>query len=121
MATNIGIKFYSKALGATAASTLSTETTGSIVFDKTSKAIYVSGVKYGGSLVADATYSSNILTITKTDSSQITLDFSTLANAASVMKAFDDVAAELNAIETGAGLNADGTYTANGSANYIAR
>lgn len=120
MATNIGIKFYSKALGATAASTLSTETTGSIVFDKTSKAIYVSGVKYGGSLVADATYSSNILTITKTDSSQITLDFSTLANAASVMKAFDDVAAELNAIETGAGLNADGTYTANGSANYIA-
>ena len=120
MATNIGIKFYSKSLGATAASTLSTETTGSIVFDKTSKAIYVSGVKYGGSLVADATYSSNVLTITKTDSSQITLDFSTLANAASVMQAFDDVADELNAIETGAGLNADGTYTANTNANYIA-
>ena len=115
-----GIKFYSKALGATAAATLSTETTGSVVFDKTSKAIYVNGVKYGGSLVADATYSSNILTITKTDNTSITLDFSTLANAASVMKAFDDVAAELNAIETGAGLNADGTYTANSSANYIA-
>ena len=120
MATNTGIKFYSKAFEAGAASTLSTETTGSIVFDKTSKAIYVNGVKYGGSLVADATYSSNILTITKTDNTSITLDFSTLANAASVMKAFDDVAAELNAIETGAGLNADGTYTANGSANYIA-
>lgn len=115
-----GIKFYSKALGATAAATLSTETTGSVVFDKTSKAIYVNGVKYGGSLVADATYSSNVLTITKTDSSQITLDFSTLANAASVMQAFANVATELDAIETGAGLNADGTYTANSGANYIA-
>ena len=31
----------------------------------------------------------------------------------------DDIQAELDATQTGAGLNADGTYTANAAANYI--
>ena len=48
--SNIAIKFYSKALGAASASSLSTQQQGSVVFDKTSKSIYVNGVS-----TADAT------------------------------------------------------------------
>lgn len=42
--SNIAIKFYSKALGAAGASSLSTQQQGSVVFDKTSNSIYVNGV-----------------------------------------------------------------------------
>lgn len=118
MANNTAIKFYVKSLGASASSTFSSTNAGSIVFDKTSHALFVNGTQYGGNL-ADATYTSNVLTIIKSDGTSVSLDFSTLATAASVMKAFDDVADELNAIETGAGLNADGTYTAPTGTNYL--
>lgn len=185
--SNIAIKFYSKALGAASASSLSTQQQGSVVFDKTSKSIYVNGVQYGGSLVKDATFDANVLNITKVDGSAIEIDFKLLANAQSVADALrkiddqitltsgagvyipqtedtnyvspstlvsvnasdvldtdgsdqDSVAnavskldkkgkaimsevisakKEIDAVETGAGLGADGTYTANTNTNYI--
>lgn len=105
---NTGIKFYSKAFTSNEnPSTFSTENLGSIVFDKTSKAIYVKGVKYGGSNVADATYSSNILTITKVSGDTISLDFSTLATVTSVETAFNEIKGYLT-MDDGAG-----TYVAN--------
>lgn len=85
--SNIAIKFYSKALGAASASSLSTQQQGSVVFDKTSKSIYVNGVQYGGSLVKDATFDANVLNITKVDGSAIEIDFKLLANAQSVADA----------------------------------
>ena len=185
--SNIAIKFYSKALGAAGASSLSTQQQGSVVFDKTSNSIYVNGVRYGGSLVEDATLTDNKLNIKKFDGSAIEIDFSLLANAQSVADALqkidneitltsgagvyipqtedtnyvspstlvsvntsdvldtdgsdqDSVAnavskldnkgkaimsevisakKEIDAVETGAGLGADGSYTANTNTNYI--
>lgn len=113
MATNTAIKFYSKAFGESNASALSTTSSGSIVFDKTSKAIYVNGVKYGGSNVTDATFSSNKLTITKNDNSQIELDFSTLATTHSVMAVFDQIKDSLT-MNDGAG-----TYVAQADQSYV--
>ncbi len=185
MANTTGIKFYSKAYGESQASSLSTEQSGAIVFDKTSHAIYVKGIKYGSN-VTDATFSSNKLKITKVSGDIIELDFSTLATTASVMAAFNEIKGlltmddgagqyvaqadesyvssstftnvnttnvidiagsdatmvdravamvdkktkatlnevisakkEIDAIETGAGLGTDGTYTANSSTNYL--
>lgn len=186
MATNTGIKFYSKSYGESTALELSSSQRGAIVFDKTSQAIYVNGIKYG-SKVTDVTFSSNVLTISKVGTNEsIELDFSSLATTASVMAAFneikglltmdetageyvaqadrdyvsastfasvngsdvidgsgsdadmvDDAVAmvdrktkatlgeviaakkEIDAVETGAGLGTDGTYSANTSANYI--
>lgn len=186
MASSTGIKFYSLLLGETGAKEKSINEAGSIIFDKTSKAIYVGGVKYGGSNVTDATFSSNKLTIKKVSGDNIELDFSTLATTSSVMEAFneinglltmdqsagkyvaegdvsyvssetltnvnttnviditssdidmvDDAVAkvdrkaksilgevivakkEIDAVETGAGLGVDGSYTANTNTNYI--
>lgn len=113
MATNTAIKFYSKAFGESNASALSTTSSGSIVFDKTSKAIYVNGVKYGGSNVTDATFSSNKLTITKNDNSQIELDFSTLATTHSVMAVFDQIKDSLT-MNDGAGA-----YVAQADQSYV--
>ena len=117
-----GIKFYSKAYGAAAANTLSTTQAGSIVFDKTSKSIFVNGVRYGGGL-KDASFANNVLKIWKADDAEatpsISLDFSSLATTKSVMAVFNEISTEIDAIETGAGLGADGTYTANASTIYI--
>lgn len=184
--TNIAIKFYNKAMGAANASVLSTEQQGSVVFDKTSKSIFVNGVQYGGSSVEDATFKQNILNIKKFDGSEISIDFSLLASAQSVADALrmmddqitlksdsgeyvpasdasyvssttlasvntadvletegsdrDSVAdavskldrkgkatmtevisakKEIDAVEIGAGLGVDGSYTANTNTNYI--
>jgi len=190
MATSTAIKFYSKAYTTTtgegSALKVSQDNAGAIVFDKTTHSIYVGGHQYGGSNLVDATFSSNVLTITKRDNSQVQLDFSTLATAQSVAEALrmvdeqitltsgageyvpvsdrgyvssttltsvnetdvfdtegsdkDSVAdavlkldrkgkatmtevisakKEIDAVETGAGLGADGTYTANTNTNYI--
>lgn len=113
MATTTGIKFYSQALGAESALSLSQNTQGSIVFDKTSKAIYVNGVKYGGSNVADATFSSNILTITKVSGGDIQLDFSSLATTTSVMAAFNEIKDYLTMND------AAGTYVSQADTNYV--
>lgn len=117
-----GIKFYSNAYGAAAASTKSTTEKGSIVFDKTSKSIFVNGVRYGGGL-KDASYENNVLKIWKADDADATpsvsLDFSSLATSKSVMAVFNELSTEIDAIETGTGLGTDGKYTANTSTNYI--
>lgn len=121
--SNTPIKFYSKAYTTTtgegSALKVSQDNAGAIVFDKTTHSIYVGGHQYGGSNLVDATFSSNVLTITKRDNSQVQLDFSTLANAESVMHAFQELHTEIDAIETGAGLNATGTYTADSTTNYL--
>lgn len=62
---------------------------------------------FGGN-VKDATYSDNILTITKTDGSNITLNFSDMASAYGVMVVF-------NEIKTTALKSVEGSTTANGS------
>lgn len=53
---------------------------------------------FGGN-VKDATYSSNILTITKTDGSNITLNFGDIASASGVMAVFDEIKDELTRVE----------------------
>lgn len=121
--SNTPIKFYSKAYTTTtgegSALKVSQDNAGAIVFDKTTHSIYVGGHQYGGSNLVDATFGSNVLTITKRDNSQVQLDFSTLATAESVMNAFQELHTEIDAIETGAGLNATGTYTADSTTNYL--
>lgn len=62
---------------------------------------------FGGN-VKDATYSDNILTITKTDGSNITLNFSDFASAHGVVAVF-------NEIKTTALKSVEGSTTANGS------
>lgn len=62
---------------------------------------------FGGN-VKDATYSDKILTITKTDGSNITLNFSDVASAFGVMEVF-------NEIKTTALKSVEGSTTANGS------
>lgn len=122
MATDTAIKFYSNAYDATGANsalTFSTNHAGAVVFDKTTHSIYVGGNQYGGSNLVDATFSSNVLTITKRTGDPVRLDFSTLATAESVMNAFKQLHDEVDAIENGAGLGSDGTYTANTSTNYL--
>jgi hypothetical protein len=184
--SEIAIKFYSKAIGAIGAAALSTNQQGSVVFDKTSKSIFVNGVRYGGSSVEDATFQSNVLKIKKFDGGEIEIDFSLLASAQSVAEALQEIdnqitltsgsgeyvpasdasyvssstlvsvntsnvldtdgsdrdsvadavskldskgkaimsevisaKKEIDAVETGAGLGVDGTYTANTNTNYI--
>ena len=119
---NTPIKFYSRAYEATgenSASTFSTNNAGAIVFDRTTHSIYVGGNQYGGSNLVDATFGNNVLTITKRDNSTVQLDFSSLATAESVMHAFQELHTEIDAIETGAGLGATGTYTADSTTNYL--
>lgn len=53
---------------------------------------------FGGNL-KDATYSSNILTITKVDGSNITLNFGDIASASAVMAVFDEIKDELSRVE----------------------
>jgi len=113
MATTTGIKFYSQALGARDALSLSQSSQGSIVFDKTSKAIYVNGVKYGGSNVADATFADNVLTISRVSGGDVELNFSTLATTASVMDAFNEIKNYLT-MDDGAG-----TYVAQADESYV--
>lgn len=113
MASNTGIKFYSLLLGETGAKEKSTNEAGSIIFDKTSKAIYVGGVKYGGSNVTDATFSSNKLIITRISGGNIELDFSTLATTSSVMEAFNEIKGLLTMDQSA------GTYVAQGDESYV--
>lgn len=53
-----------------------------------------------GGTIKDATYSGNILTITKSDNSTITLNFSDIASASAVMAVFDEIKDELSRVET---------------------
>lgn len=117
MATTTAIKFYKNAYAnITAAKTAATG--GAIVFDTASQTIFVDGKQYGG--LVDATFANNVLTITKANSATpVSLDFSTLASAESVMHAFQELHTEVDAIETGAGLGENGAYTANTNTNYI--
>lgn len=113
MASNTRIKFYSKSLGESEALSKSTTEAGSIIFDKTSKAIYVGGVKYGGSNVKNATFSSNKLIITKVSGDSIELDFSSLATTASVMATFNEIKGLLTMDETA------GEYVAQADQSYV--
>lgn len=79
-------------------------TAGKIYFETSTGLIKVAKsateVDVFGSKVKDATYSSNILTITKTDGSNITLNFSDIASASGVMAVFDEIKDELTRVET---------------------
>lgn len=79
-------------------------TTGKIYFETSTGLIKVAksetAVDVFGGNVKDATYSGNILTITKTDNSTITLNFSDIASASGVMAVFDEIKDELSRVET---------------------
>lgn len=87
-------------------------TTGKIYFETSTGLIKVAKsateVDVFGGNVKDATYSDNILTITKTDGSNITLNFNDVASAFGVMEVF-------NEIKTTALKSVEGSTTANGS------
>jgi len=72
MSSNVNITFKKKIYNSTTDST-----SGTIIFDKSTKKIYVEGECYSSD-VKNATFDSNssILTITKSDNSNITVDFS---------------------------------------------
>lgn len=53
---------------------------------------------FGGN-IKDATYSNNILTITKQTGGNITLNFSDIASASSVMAVFEEIKDELARVE----------------------
>lgn len=53
---------------------------------------------FGGN-IKDALYSNNILTISKTDGSSITLNFSDIASASAVMSVFNEIKTELSRVE----------------------
>lgn len=79
-------------------------TAGKIYFETSTGLIKVAksatAVEVFGSQVKDATYSGNILTITKTDGSNITLNFSNIASASGVMAVFEEIKDELTRVET---------------------
>ena len=79
-------------------------TAGKIYFETSTGLIKVAKsateVEVFGSQVKDATYSGNILTITKTDNSNITLNFSDIASASGVMAVFEEIKDELTRVET---------------------
>ena len=81
------LKFYKKA------SAPSSITEGGIWFDTTNHIIKVKTAtgydSFGG--VIDATLADSVLTITKADSSQITLDFSDVASASETMSVFEQL------------------------------
>lgn len=87
-------------------------TAGKIYFETSTGLIKVAKsateVEVFGSQVKDATYSDNILTITKTDDSNITLNFSDVASASGVMAVF-------NEIKTTALKSVEGSTIADGS------
>lgn len=87
-------------------------TTGKIYFETSTGLIKVAKstteVDVFGGNIKDATYSDNILTITKTDGSNITLNFSDIASASGVMAVF-------NEIKTTALKSVEGSTTADGS------
>ena len=81
----------------------------------------------GAGLNATGTYTANgtanyISTATSLKNADDLLDTQVKLNADNIASGVTDLTAlqtEVNAIETGSGLNADGTYTSNGTANYI--
>lgn len=78
-------------------------TAGKIYFETSTGLIKVAKsateVEVFGSQVKNATYSGNILTITKTDGSNITLNFSDIASASGVMAVFNEIKDELTRVE----------------------
>lgn len=79
-------------------------TTGKIYFETSTGLIKVAKsateVDVFGGNVKDATYSDNVLTITKTDSSNITLNFGDIASASGVMEVFNEITSELTRVES---------------------
>lgn len=90
-------------------------TVGKIYFETSTGLIKVAKGKtevdvFGGN-IKDATYSDNILTITKTDSSTIKLDFSDIAAASQVGAVFIEIQAELTRIERSIGTKVGAAKT----------
>lgn len=90
-------------------------TVGKIYFETSTGLIKVAKstteVDVFGSQVKDATYSSNILTITKTDGSNVQLNFSDVASASGVMAVFDEIQTELESKASTADLDTKATKT----------
>lgn len=78
-------------------------TTGKIYFETSTGLIKVAKSEnevdvFGGN-IKDASYSDNVLTISKTDGSAITLNFADIASASAVMKVFNEIKTELTRVE----------------------
>lgn len=104
--TNIALQFIKKnfttVAAAQAASTSVQSGQGAIVFDKQHKIICVDGTVFGGN-IQDASFTNNILTITKADGTDITLNFSDVASASQIMAVFNQLKGLL-------GISGDETY-----------
>lgn len=90
-------------------------TVGKIYFETSTGLIKVAKsateVDVFGSQVKDATYSSNVLTITKTDGSNVQLNFSDVASASGVMAVFNEIQTELEGKASTADLDTKATKT----------
>ena len=90
-------------------------TVGKIYFETSTGLIKVAKsvteVDVFGSQVKDATYSSNVLTITKTDGSNVQLNFSDVASASGVMAVFNEIKTELEGKASTADLDTKATKT----------
>ena len=78
-------------------------TAGTIYFESSTGLIKVAtsatSVETYGGTIKDATYSGNILTITKADGNNIILNFSDIASASGVMAVFEEIKTELTRVE----------------------
>ncbi len=108
---------------ATNATDIGTETTNRTTGDANLQ-IEVDATQIGSGLGADGSYTANaatnyIASSTSLVSATEDLDVQVKTNADTISSGNTALQTEVDAIETGTGLSMDGTYTANGSANYI--
>lgn len=82
-------------------------TAGKIVFDSKSHIIFVDGQAYGGN-ITDATFTSSVLTITKSVGDPVRIDFSDIASASSMMAVFDQFAERIG-LDSNNGIDYSGT------------
>lgn len=98
-------------------------TAGKIYFETSTGLIKVAtsdtAVETFGGKIKDATYSDNILTITKTDGSNLTLNFSDIASASAVMEVFKEIKTDLDGKATKTVALKSVTGTASASASKV--
>ena len=81
---------------------------GKIVFDEKNKVICVGGTVYGEAVpeyLKDAEFKDSVLTITKNDDTEISIDFSDIASAKAVMGVFDELYKKIGLTGSDSGID----------------